>query len=213
MRCWTQWWRDWRTLSGGASTARKLWWTRPWWGDTARSTSIAVTHAMRVERKPRPGTHWRFTPEDIMEVELASTTCNTKSCFESPIKYWENSTWLTFFGSWEASWKQSCLVHNEQMPVFFRHLTFDPSYLLFADLNAVLESMIGRLESGSYICNTCGKTSTSKSKSMRHAEVHMNVAHHCMICQKQLKTRNALAIHYSRYHEGEVLSPWTTTDK
>ena len=96
MRCWTQWWRDWRTLSGGASTARKLWWTRPWWGDTARSTSIAVTHAMSVERKPRPGMHWRFTPEDIMEVELASTTCNTKSCFDSPLKYWENSTWLTF---------------------------------------------------------------------------------------------------------------------
>ena len=143
MRCWTQWWRDWRTLSGGASTARKLWWTQPWWGDTARSTSIAVTHAMCVERKPRPGTHWRFTPEDIMEVELASTTCNTKSCFESPIKYWENSTWLTFFGSWEASWKQSCLVHNEQMPVFS---ATSPSILLISFLQTWMLSWSQWLE-------------------------------------------------------------------
>ena len=116
MRCWTQWWRDWRTLSGGASTARKLWWTQPWWGDTARSTSIAVTHAMCVERKPRPGMHWRFTPEDIMEVELALTTCSTKS-FESQIKYWENSTWL-FLDLWKQV-GDKVVLSSMCRPVFF----------------------------------------------------------------------------------------------
>ena len=71
MRCWTQWWREWRTLDGAASTAPKLWPTRPWWDDTVRSTWTVVTPAMFVERKLKPGTHWRFTREDIMEMVLA----------------------------------------------------------------------------------------------------------------------------------------------
>ena len=85
----------------------------------------------------------------------------------------------------------------------------------FAELNAVLESMIERLEDGSglYCCKTCGKTSTSKSKSVRHAEVHMDVVHSCIMCNKPFKTRNALSIHYTRYHGGEIISPWTVKDK
>jgi len=41
----------------------------------------------------------------------------------------------------------------------------------------------------------------------------MDVVHSCIVCNKQLKTRNALSIHYARYHGGEIISPWTVKDK
>jgi len=82
------------------------------------------------------------------------------------------------------------------------------------DLNAILESMISRCEGEErlkYMCNTCGKTMTDKTKMKRHAEVHIDALHSCVMCHKQFQTRNALAIHTSRYHSGAVASPWSTT--
>jgi len=71
------------------------------------------------------------------------------------------------------------------------------------DLNSVLDSMISRCaEPGpaKYICQTCGKIMSDKTKMRRHAEVHMDVSHHCNICYKSFKTRNALSQHYSGSH-------------
>ena len=107
---------------------------------------------------------------------------------------------------------------------FLSNTTVDISYLTyiltfptihFSELNDLLESMIEKCEDGSgmYRCKTCGKMSSSRSKSRRHAEVHIDAEHHCIVCGKEFKTRNALSIHYTRYHGSEVASPWTTMSK
>ena len=77
------------------------------------------------------------------------------------------------------------------------------------DLNAALEAMIQKEGGGGYSCLECGKHMVSKSKTKRHAEVHLNMAHPCIVCQKVFKTRNVLATHYTREHPNEVISPWT----
>ena len=85
------------------------------------------------------------------------------------------------------------------------------AYIL--ELNDTLESMISRYEDGGplkYMCQTCGKTMQDKSKMKRHAEVHLDLSHPCIVCQKVFKSRNSLSVHYSREHKNEVISPWAT---
>ena len=85
---------------------------------------------------------------------------------------------------------------------------------LVLDLNTLLESMIARVEDGGplkYQCHTCGKTMSDRTKIKRHAEVHLDLTHNCIVCQKQFKTRNSLSVHYSLAHKNQVLSPWATT--
>jgi len=77
------------------------------------------------------------------------------------------------------------------------------------DLNAALDGMIQRGEDGRFWCSYCNKTFSGKKECKRPAEIHMNLTHSCIVCQKEFKTRNALAIHYTRYHPDEVVSPWT----
>ena len=84
---------------------------------------------------------------------------------------------------------------------------------IILDLNSVLDAMILRIsETGGpakYSCQSCGKTMADRAKMRRHAEVHLNMNHPCIACGKNFKTRNALSIHYTRYHGQEVESPWT----
>ena len=61
-----------------------------------------------------------------------------------------------------------------------------------------------------YMCQTCGKTMSDKTKMRRHAEVHLDMSHPCIVCRKNFKTRNALSTHYTRHHASQVAAPWTT---
>ena len=90
-------------------------------------------------------------------------------------------------------------------------LLVTPDYLIIniLELNAVVEAMIQKVEDGSYECITCGKRMVNKTKMKRHSEVHLDMAHSCIVCGKIFKTRNALATHYTRNHGSEVVSPWT----
>ena len=75
--------------------------------------------------------------------------------------------------------------------------------LLPPDLNSVLDGMIAKCTvegQSKYMCQTCGKTMDNRAKMKRHAEVHLDMSHSCIVCQKQFKTRNALSTHYTRYH-------------
>ena len=54
----------------------------------------------------------------------------------------------------------------------------------------------------------CG-LENDKYKVKRHAEVHLDMTHVCMVCDKVFNTRNTLATHYSKQHAGEVSTPWT----
>ena len=77
------------------------------------------------------------------------------------------------------------------------------------DLNDALESMIERAGGGKWRCTLCG-LENDKYKVKRHAEVHLDMTHVCMVCAKVFKTRNALSTHYTRYHGSDVMSPWST---
>ena len=77
------------------------------------------------------------------------------------------------------------------------------------DINAVIETMVGRNEDGKYECLACGKVFEAKQSAQRHAEIHLGLTHSCIVCQKVFKTRNTLATHYTKQHGGEVASPWT----
>ena len=72
------------------------------------------------------------------------------------------------------------------------------------EFNLALEAMIGRDVEG-YMCHQCGKRMQQKDKIKRHVEVHLSLALPCSICGKVLKTRNALAQHYSSTH-GQTVS-------
>ena len=76
------------------------------------------------------------------------------------------------------------------------------------DLNDALESMIERAGMGKWRCTMCG-LENDKYKVKRHAEVHLDMTHVCMVCDKVFNTRNTLATHYSKQHAGEVSTPWT----
>ena len=76
------------------------------------------------------------------------------------------------------------------------------------DLNSVIETMIRRCENGKYECLSCGKM-FEKSKAKRHAEIHLDMSHPCIVCGKVFKTRNTLGHHYSQQHTNMVQSPWT----
>ena len=81
--------------------------------------------------------------------------------------------------------------------------------LSLLDLNAALEAMIQKEGGGRYSCLECGRNMADKSKIKRHAEIHLNIAHSCIVCQKVCNTRAVLAMHYTREHPNEVISPWT----
>jgi hypothetical protein len=69
--------------------------------------------------------------------------------------------------------------------------------------------MIQKSQDGKYWCLNCNKSFSERKAAKRHAEIHLNVAHHCIVCQRVFKTRNGLATHYTRYHPDEVASPWS----
>ena len=81
--------------------------------------------------------------------------------------------------------------------------------IFLLDLNAALEAMIQKEGDGRYSCLQCGKTAADKYKIKRHAEIHLDMTHPCIVCQKMCKTRSALAMHYKREHPNEVISRWT----
>ena len=63
------------------------------------------------------------------------------------------------------------------------------------DLNAALEAMVQKEGGGRYSCLECGKNMSDKSKIKRHAEVHLDMTHPCIVCQKVFRTRFVLATH------------------
>ena len=77
------------------------------------------------------------------------------------------------------------------------------------DLDAAVDAMVEKIQDGSFMCLNCNKVFSSRKDGRRHAEVHLNVRHTCIACNKVCKTRSALAVHYTRYHPDEVASPWT----
>ena len=81
--------------------------------------------------------------------------------------------------------------------------------LSLLDLNAALEAMVQKEGGGRYSCLQCGKNMADKSKIKKHAEIHLDMTHPCIVCQKMCKTRSALAMHYKREHPNEVISRWT----
>ena len=77
------------------------------------------------------------------------------------------------------------------------------------DLNALIQTLVGRHEdSGKFCCLTCGKLFEAKQSVERHAEIHLGLSHHCIVCDKVFNTRNTLATHYTKQHPNEVATPW-----
>ena len=76
------------------------------------------------------------------------------------------------------------------------------------DLNALIQTLVGKHESGKFCCLTCGKVFEAKQSVERHAEIHLGLSHHCIVCDKVFNTRNTLATHYTKQHPNEVATPW-----
>ena len=77
------------------------------------------------------------------------------------------------------------------------------------DLNALIQTLVGRHEeTGKFCCLTCGKLFEAKQSVERHAEIHLGLSHHCIVCDKVFNTRNTLATHYTKQHPNEVATPW-----
>jgi hypothetical protein len=78
------------------------------------------------------------------------------------------------------------------------------------DLNAVVDAMIVKSQDGQFwCCCNCEKTFSRRNDGKRHAEIHLDITHTCIVCHQDFRTRSALAAHYAKYHPDEVLSPWS----
>ena len=81
--------------------------------------------------------------------------------------------------------------------------------LSILDVNAVIETMIGRDPVGKHECLSCGKIFDTKQRVKRHAELHLDMKVPCSICNKTFKTRNALSQHYDTAHKDQIVAPWS----
>ena len=71
------------------------------------------------------------------------------------------------------------------------------------ELEKKIAEYLGKNENGEYICNLCGKVGGRNASNMKkHIEIHMDgISFSCTICGKQLKSRNLLSNHKSRFHK------------
>jgi hypothetical protein len=69
-------------------------------------------------------------------------------------------------------------------------------------MDAKIDSLVRKSETGELQCMVCGKTSTVRQNIRNHIETHVaSEGFHCDFCGKQFKTRNSLNNHESLYHK------------
>ena len=105
-----------------------------------------------------------------------------------PIMFW----WGGHFNQWNKP-KPNSHWHNSNI-------------LCFADLDAlIVQSMkmvVDDFGRSVWKCDVCNRTNKNKINIKNHVETHFQgFEHHCHLCGKQSKSRDAMRKHMSTYHK------------
>ena len=72
------------------------------------------------------------------------------------------------------------------------------------EVDEKIETLIGRLPEGAFVCHVCGYSNNTKQNMKKHVETHIETpGYPCAFCQKHFKTRNSLNTHVSTHHREE----------
>ena len=72
------------------------------------------------------------------------------------------------------------------------------------DVDQKIETLIGRIPEGAFVCHVCGYSNNTKQNMKKHVETHIETpGYPCAFCQKHFKTRNSLNTHVSTHHREE----------
>jgi len=76
-------------------------------------------------------------------------------------------------------------------------------YFSFSVQFSDVDSMYDRnLETGDFLCLTCGYTNKHKQNLQKHVETHLDMPRsECKYCFKTFKTANSLQVHISTNHK------------
>ena len=75
------------------------------------------------------------------------------------------------------------------------------SSLITTDVKAAVDNLLVK-DGENYICNACGRSSSSNSNMRKHAEVHIEgLTFECQICGESFRSRRIIDSHKRRYHK------------
>ena len=87
-------------------------------------------------------------------------------------------------------------MYSFSLMFFLNHSFSDGS------LDARIDSLVTKTETGELQCMICGKTSTVRQNIRNHIETHVaKDGFHCDLCGKLFKTRNSRSVHKSLHHK------------
>ena len=65
-----------------------------------------------------------------------------------------------------------------------------------------MRTVVDDLGSRVWTCDFCNRTNKDKTYIKKHVETHFDgFEHHCPLCGKQSKSRNAMRMHMANYHK------------
>jgi len=96
------------------------------------------------------------------------------------------------YSAGDESYNTSSVVHQDQAG------NKDLDVLIAQSMSSVFDEFGNRV----WKCEVCNRTNKDKTNTSKHVETHFQgFAHHCPLCGKQSKSREAMRKHMSNYHK------------
>merc|ERR1712129_172857 len=142
----------------------------------------------------------RSTNKTEIEINKETSSCVKKAVKDKVNKYKtmkEVKTNKTHQEHFDSRQPQETKVYHNLENVLEDAEVSNNANITIEELELKVESMVQKQDS-KWCCIVCGKQSSGKAESKRHAEVHIEgVQHPCTSCGKTYRSRNSLSNHKS----------------